>query len=366
MLRLNALQQRGLKEVHEQQRTRLTKKLNEKPEQTMWEFLAKMQLAHYEYFQAPGDTWKEKGPTMEKLLNSLDHFYGAASIKYACEAISRRAILQGVSLNHSDLLIFVDRPAFTNAAPIKLYRQIYTMLANKDESVYQTLKTKWLTLPSLPKTEKNALLMYLINYVLQSVNAGKAEESIREGLKLYQYGIDEGLFMVYDFFPPEVFDNIVTIACALQEFDWVEGFVKENILKLEATEQKDTEALSASKIAFAKKDFSTVIGHLSKIEQIKNVQQSLQARLFLIRAFFELKERSKLIEDNCDQLYFLVSRNKVINDQYQQHALNFQTMMRHLLRKKPLPKQTLKQELNALPSVFCKPWLHEKIELLPS
>ena len=235
------------------------------------------------------------------------------------------------------------------------------MAKKQSDTAYFKLKTFLMQSKGHNTPEKQAILLYLINFTAHQIRKGQ-KTFTEEYFDLAQFGLATSLFTVTGNFPAETFLNIVNVACHLKECEWVKKFVTECAPSLLSTEKEDTERFAWARIHFEEKRFDAVTTLLGKMF-FKNKLLGVSARLLLLRSYYELKEPNNELVIHSNNLYLYAYRSKTIGENLKTSIINFVKIFRQLIAKKP-KKQLFKELEDKKGLLIYAEWLQLKIEEL--
>ncbi len=358
---LEALRKRALYDAFQQKSKQLMQELVKQKSPDLWHLFWKVRLSHISYFSTTLDKLQDYQADMYQLLYDLDGFYMAAKLKYSAELYSRSNILQeqyDIQLLN-DILILIEKDNSTHPIVKDFYLPMLEMAKEQSEVAFLKLKSFLINVYEHEPIERLSVLLYLLNFAISRIRKGNNSYS-QECFELFQIGLDQSLFIASGYFPTETFINIINIGCHLQKYDWLKKFIKNWSPYLIPSEKDDTTHFSSARIYFEEKKFDQVIPLLQKIPY-KNILFNLNARLLLIRTYYEQKESVNLMLDYSNALYLYIYRNQTMGIALKASALNFVKVFRQLLNGKS--KKLLFKELNnKKESVMCYDWLKAKIE----
>jgi hypothetical protein len=324
----------------------------------------KVRLSHLNYFNLPVDRLQDYQPEMHQLLDELDSFYISAKLKYSAELYSRTTIRQEQYKMPllEDILTLLKQEKDINPTVKKLYLPILELTKDKSELAYIALKQFLIDNPHHDAYDRQAILLYLINFTTNQVGKGELS-TIKEWFELYKLGLHQSLFTIAGYFSITTYINIVNVACRLEEYDWLKRFIKTWSPYLPTLEKEEMINFALARIAFDEKNFDDVIT-LTKGVPFKNFIVTLNVRLMLIRTYYEQKIPHNTILDYSNAFYLYVYRSKDIGKSLKERTLNFIKLFRHLINGKPR-KMLLKELNNPQKIAICHDWLKIKINERP-
>ncbi len=280
--------------------------------------------------------------------------------------IQENADLISLQMKCERLTIQKIRPSKTqeDTGPVTLsplhliYDQIYQMLSTGATEHYEAIETLLQEYSiHIPSTGLNDILRYLHNHAARMFR--QADENTW-GQKLH--GLNKALlekdgFGLQKEMPSSHFQNIVSAACVAGDLDWVSNFIKEYAQYLPEKTREENKYVAQTAIAFARKDFHSVL-ELSEKPVYKEAFQIFRIRIFQLRAMYEL---GLDLNDTLSAYYtYLLRRRKPVTA-YKESAIAFMTVLNLLIQKK-VSKKTLVKTLEAQTQIYARSWLWEKTE----
>jgi len=164
---------------------------------------------------------------------------------------------------------------------------------------------------------------------------------------------------------PWSFKNIVTNGLRLNEFDWVENFIREYSPFLDPRYRDNAVTFNLAQLFFYKKDYSKVISQLSHVEY-DDMTYNLNSKTLLMASYYELDEIEAL-GSLLDTFRVYLSRNKELPAVRRKHYLNTIKIVRRLSKVIPGDKieiEKLQKEVNNTQGVVSRNWILEKLSIL--
>ena len=363
-LSLEALRKRGLHEACQQKAKQLRQEIDKQPSLDMRHLYWKSRLAHINYFNTAHSNYSEEHmDKLTQLHTDLDGFYMAAKLKYSAELYNRTHVLADeyeIGLLN-EVLKHIQKGVSAHPIVTDLYLPLFEMTKDRSQTAYFELKSFLQHSEKHEPIERQAILMYLINFATHRFRNGD-QIFIQECFELFQFGLNNALFTVSGNFPSESFLGIINIGCRLRQVNWLKDFVKNWSPYLLSSEKDDIVCFSIARIAFEEKQFEKVVDLLQR-DNFKNFTLYLNTRLLLIRSYYELPKMHPLMSPCCNALYQYTYRNKSIGTDLKVSVLNFVKIFRQLIGGKP-KKQLVKELQSKREPVICADWLLLKIEEL--
>src|SRR5690606_27053829 len=141
----------------------------------------------------------------------------------------------------------------------------------------------------------------------------------REGFDLYQRGIQNEIFIEKGLLSRFTYSNIVGIGLQLNEFDWVENFLKDYQPFIEKNHRESTFSYNMARLEYARRHFSTSISLFQKAEY-KDLLTNLGAKTILLKIFFD-RDSTDMLNARLDAMKNFIRRKRVI-EYHRENYLN--------------------------------------------
>ena len=305
----------------------------------------------------------------------LEYFFLCEKLKDACEMKLRSRILQ---VNYKagllpDLLPKIEKnlEAYSKVPPILLYYQLFQVLNSGEQKHYFAVLPLLKDYQQLfPKSERQIIYNYLLNFCIAQINAGHPE-FLRHSFELYREQLDQQLLEdgegnLYEWH----FKNIVTVGIRLQEMDWTKQFIEASKNKLRPTIAENAYAYSLAAYYYAIQEYEAVLPLLMKVE-FTNIRYNLDAKALLLRTYYDLDEYEAFLS-LFDAFRQYVKRNKQVTDIQQRGYSNLFRLAKRafvLKNRKEFSKKEehasavgqLQKQLDNTSPVYNLGWLKEKV-----
>jgi len=277
--------------------------------------------------------------------NSLD----SDLIKYIFKEIlsEKSKYKENTLINHNRLQILINR--------------------ERKEEHYQELKKIFLTgFDLLDHFERYNIHNLLQHFCIDKIFEGKAEYR-KERFELYKASLDQKLFSLYEdeYFNDMLFGNIVIVAIAVSEIDWLEDFIKQYIPLLSPDVKDTIEKYSTAKVSFAKKNYQETLIHLNTIENSNYVRNETSLRDLKMMSLYELGLFNELHYQFDAYNHFLKKNKKLVTGLRFTRIKNFLKYFQMLLKANERSDKKifteLQYELNENPNVMERRWLLSKL-----
>lgn len=302
-------------------------------------------------------------PNIQYASEYLDRFYYLKKLKYTCGMLDRQSILQGAYDIHfsQELMQHLQNKKFFDEPILELYYTILQSLMDGDNDAhFQRLKnliahaSNQVTLHDLRE-----IYSFGINYCARMIRKGK-EAYVQEALQLYLDGIRKEILIQDGHLSPWTFTNVVKLALRLQQYDWIEGFIREYAPKLPESFRENALHYNLAELYYYTRAYDDAQDHLNQV-QLSDLNYHVGARVILAKIYYETDEENALLSLLAAFTVFL-KRNKKISNDLKKTYLNFCHFLFQLVRrkKKQLPK--LRRQINETKFLTDRAWLLQMID----
>lgn len=297
--------------------------------------------------------------------SSLDSFYVLQKLRFACMQINYSNVyFETFEIFLLDEIIaHVDNKGFQGDALISVYYNILMMLRKPEETNYFRQVKAFLEADLVNAAEEMALeiLTFAQNYCVQRINKGEPEY-YEHLFEIYKEGLNQGVLLKENSSSHRTFNNIISVACHLEQFDWALEFVNEvkDYLKEDIREPMYKYFLSV--YHWYKKDYSTVLRLMMSFD-FEDPFYVLNTKARMLRIYFEQGETEALLS-LCESFRMYLRRNKLVSDAHKRNHLNLIKYASRLSKVRPHQRDRLKkiqQQIENEKSVNNRKWLLDQV-----
>ncbi|MCH2044009.1 MAG: hypothetical protein MK212_07670 [Saprospiraceae bacterium] len=290
-------------------------------------------LYHDELDKQPKRSYDEN---LQLKNDILDLYYLGSKLKIACDMLSRNAIIKAnytCSLIDPLLKIIEDNWAIYQQSPsILIYRQIYNMLKNKEETYYHTLKdTLKKHIRDFPIDELQTMYDYVQNYCIRKINSGETRY-YREFWNLYKFLLEQNILLREGHLSEWDYKNIVTTGVRLKEYEWTEKFIRKNKQYLHANIADNAFAYNLAALYYARQNYTAALRSLHQVE-FTDVSYQVGAKIIQLKSYYELNEFGAF-RALTDAFRIFIKRNKQLSEYRRQANFNFIKIAKKLAQLK--------------------------------
>ena len=313
----------------------------------------------------PTQKMRTEDPKLQKSIDELTLFYISNVLKQSCGVLSVQAMMQkNYSMSFlNEILKHVEETDYSDRPSIEIYYNIYRALSDLNEERYfnklkDLIENHW---SDFPLTESRAIYLLAINCCIKRLNKGN-KKYIREGFELYKSGLENKVLLENGILSKYTYTNASRLGLALDEFEWVESFLKNYKSYLPVSERENNFIYNMAFFYFQKPDYENAMELLKKVD-LKDVLNNLDARRMLLRIYYELGEY-KALDSLLDSFNVYLGRQKNIGYHKDNYA-NLIFFVKKILRSNLSDKTQINKLLNeieATPSVAEKAWLLDQLK----
>ena len=305
----------------------------------------------------------------QQALEALDTYYFANKLRYSCEILNLRKILQidpeiAMLPELEQYLLSLEESDRDMGAVIRIYRNILSMLQEGDEEAYKSLRRLIEIHGSeFATSELYELYIHAINFCIRRYNRGDTAYRA-EILGLYRGALDNGaLFDNNGFLSPSSYKNIVTIGLRAEEYKWVRRFIGDYKRKIPASFRENAYTYNLAKYYYALGKFDNVLELLREVEY-EDVFYNLDSKTMLLKIYYD-REESDALFSLFDSFSVYLRRSKVLSPYHKTINLN---LIRFVKKLAGIPEgetaklDRLQKRIETNREVADINWLLEKIE----
>ncbi len=372
MLLIKSLEKRHVDDYFFKYAHNLDEKLDNLDVKNTQHYLAQLQLQQLLYHNPATSYYTNKGSRefLSGILYNTDMYYSLAKLRYSQEILAWERV-RGEHIEgfiSKEILENIPEHVASNNLLLQIYQLVDKLFKLRQPVFYHQMKQ--LILKNIKSFEKEEAT-YLFTFLINSLRVALSDEEVfKEGFNLYKTGLAHGLFMNGDFFIVNHFNNIVSLASGVGEYQWTQDFINEYYTYLPQEDGKHNIAkLYTAHLNFLRKRYDDVEALLYTME-FEDVTYGLRHYTLLIRSLYELRKTQ--LEDKCRAFKVYLHRKhkaRFISSDMHEGYNNFIKIVESLFDtwgKFKIEDKTvvIKQKMNSMENVEFKNWLDEKINEL--
>ncbi len=306
---------------------------------------------------------------VEKILGHLDKFYFAEKLRFYYKILSQKNVAEYryEILFLDEIMAHIEDRDYTDEPHIHLHFLVVKLALDPyNEDIFEQVKQGILDyIDIFPQTEARDLYNAALNFCIRQLNRGKTAY-LDEIFQLYQASIKDRTIFLNNEITPNTFRNIVITGLRLDQFDWVESFIKNYADNLNEKYRSNAVNFSTARLYYYRKEYERVIPLLSRVE-FSEMSYTLGAKALLLATYYELNEVAPL-HSFIDSFRTFLNRNKdKITLERWKNYHNLIGFVRKLSDVMPFEEdkiQKIQEEIDNAEGIADIQWLKEKVQEL--
>lgn len=321
---VRGLRKRNLPAAFERTKTSMEKTLEKAPRRDAAYYATSFELQWENYqFYYPRD------PTDLRHLQaasvSADVAYLSLKLRQICLQIVHRSLY---SADYQEIwekeVVEIAGLHFASSHPaIAIYLHCYRMLKSPGEEVhFQNFKNLLLAdSGTFILEEIHGLYLWAINYCIRKINSGD-RQYFYEVSALYKSGLEKSYLLENGILSQYTYHNAVASGLQTGDHEWVNHVIHQYKNSLERQFRESAFSFNLARLAFAKKNYGSVIELLQK-SNYRDVLINLATKTLLLKTYYELDEFD-LLQSHLDAMLNYIRRKRVIG----YHRTNYTNIVR--------------------------------------
>lgn len=362
VLWLNILQERGLKEAFIKQANKLYGEINTPPKNGAKAYLRDLAASHFQHDHLSLGIQSTNLDALQQCIDISDICTEIMHLKMACKMANIKKIYNLKTLPDTSSPSSSKVTDSKSYALLLLYKEILQLFESGEEKHYDKAEQMLFEQADyLDPDEMHGILSYLFNYIGANIRKEKKPEY---GLKLHKlnvFGLKYDLFIQKGVMTTVQFNNIISIACSVKEYNWANRFIKKHSDYL-TEDIRDITVLQANAIVLfelGKYKEALDILQLKSVREVKDIKYIIRSRMFVLRCYFELQEDWEITESYCISFESLLSRKRKIATIGA--AWEFVRICKMILHGKKSKKELI-DLIHSKPNIYHKDWLLKQLE----
>ena len=279
---------------------------------------------------------------LQKLSDSIDTYYFAKKLKYACEMINRSNVLQ---VNYtisfiSEIRAFLKTSDFIKVPAVAVYYHILNSLTEPDEEEhYRQLKQQLFSSRKMfSNNELRDMFTFAQNYCIRQLNSGKAKY-LEELFINYDFLLKEKIILAGNVMSQFDFKNIVTIALRLQKYDWVKQFISHYLVYIPEAERSNAEIYNLARLYYSTGELKKAVKLMRDVE-FTDIYYHLDAKVLLVKIYYDTNAFESLVPLSTSFNNYL-KRNKKVSTYQRVTYQNFLKIVMRMFNYRMFDKGSL-------------------------
>lgn len=349
-LLLQEYRERGIEKFVDKTLSTIQEELKETIKQPS-DYLYEIEMYHQAYFVRLNEKKDNNNLLFNTGLHRIMEGFKIYQLKYACEALMRRNILDA---QFSEMeFIKVDIQSKLGQA----YELLYRMLLDENVASFLKVKTFFETnFEGISNQDQRFIMGSMLNWGAKYIRKGKMDLN-EVVLKVYLFGLDNKILLEGGFITDMMFTNIVGLAITIKDFELARKVVSDYGHYLSPND-KEVIRLVNAQIYLGE----GALKEARKLLEYKyeDVLQEMKNRTMHLCCLYLLEEDFELIDNKCKSFSQFIKRRAGFNKDYEDSVKNFIHILRKLMNKKE-SCAIIKEEINNCNPIIFKTWLLEQL-----
>ena len=317
--------------------------------------------------------------TLQESLTALDVWYFKIRLERTCELFAIQEMKR-----QRETVPFLERHfdfirknlAYFEAFPVVIlyYKCLLMVRENEELKHYFDLSAYFSKHEfNLNTHDRTTIYRHLLNYTIRKTNSNDPFFE-RESLNVYKKLIDNGLIFRGGKIQQSEYNNIISLSCNFQEYEWARDFAGKYVAFLPEDVRENAGNFNMANIYFHEKRYDESLELIGQVA-FTNIFYQIKVRFLQIKIYFEQGEDS-LLQSALDSFRIFNLRNKKMPAFHRKGGLNFVRFARVLVNLESLSRaggdRSLRTKARQLVArlvaydepLINKPWLLEKSEAL--
>lgn len=325
-------------------------------------------LLQYEQYTYLSGLGRDVPLNLQEVSDANDVAYLSNKFRLGCIMLSHQAVFKteyDLTLLDNLLNYVENNSKYLEFPAISIYYFSYKAITEKQNTQYFE-KLKELIIEYghfFSPDEIRVIYLLAINYCISQINAGK-NSFFRESFELYIDGLKKNIFLENGILSRFTFGNVIRIALNLQEFDWVEKFIKESAQLLDEKHRENYERFYTARLHFERKNYNLAMQLFARFEY-DDILMTLHAKTMLMKMYYELDEFNAL-DSLIESMRTFIQRKKIMG-YHRSIYKNLINLTKKILRVRPGDKEQIKKlhdEISGTEPLMERKWLFEQLEKL--
>ena len=302
----------------------------------------------------------------DKIIRHLDYFYLSEKLRLFCSILSRSHVVKSEDSNlfFREVIEYMKKLKVDDIPAVSIYYHVYlTQTDEENAEHYEKLKNLLKENYHLFSSEQAyEMYTFAMNYCIRGLNKTGKKFFIEELFYFYKELLSNKLMIRGGELSPWRFNNIVTTALRLKEYEWTSQFIDKYQNYLPVKLRGNAVSHSLAQLFFYQKRFDDVVAELRNVE-FEDLNYHLNSRAMLIATYYETEEIEPLYSMFGSFTAYL-KRNKMITAGRKENFLNLIKFTKKLDKLRRRDKEALRKLKETVTNsrVSSKKWLLEKID----
>lgn len=318
-------------------------------------------------------------PTQRKEIN-LSTLIEATDLNYIIEKLyitnlleNNKELVTSEENEHHDnifidhILELVDQRKLTKVPIIHLLKELIIGRRLEHFDKFEVIKNHFISaLDTLSLVEKNDFISCIQRYCYEAYVREGTVKALEEIHTLNKLGVEQDIFIIGGYISNGMFRGIVQIGCAVNDFAWVEYFMKHYETRLKEEQKDDLLTLSKAILLSRQGKYEAALQELI-VAKPQDLFYDIQLRCIILQCYYELDGYEETLDHYLNAFAAYISRNKLMTPSHKQ-TINNLIRFTYLLvnaRNEPNPSiPKIQAKLDSYSDIPHKSWLNAKVKEL--
>lgn len=305
---------------------------------------------------------RQYDPNLQAAADFLDLFYLAKKLRYLCMMLDQQKFIQSdYQLNLlAEIKAILATRRFSDEPAIEVYHALLLMLSETNAAQHFRAFTARLQrhLHLFPAEEQRVLYQFAINFCIHRIRLG--EKNYTQNLmQLYREGVEQEVLLDNGQISPWTFKNMVKLGLGLQQYDWVESFVRQYSEKLEADKRTDAYHFNLADLFYHRQHYDEALFHLNQVE-FSDIHYQLGAKVMLLKIYYETEATEAFLSLISSFKIFLL-RNKRVPKSVKMPYENFVNLAYELFKSDRENTEVLRTKIQETKMLNDRTWLLQRV-----
>ncbi|MEM1328721.1 MAG: hypothetical protein AAGI23_22385 [Bacteroidota bacterium] len=298
---------------------------------------------------------------LQEAADALDQFYFSQKLQLIAEMKNRaRVMMQTYDIRFEEPLMQLVAEHHETLSPlVGIYYRIIQLIEENDIQVQLDALISLLNehFDRLSPQEQEQVIGYSINHCSRKIRQGdRPKYHGSQALWLYRIALSQRIFYKGDYLPAVHFRNIIKLALNLKQYKWAESFIQDYNDQLREEERADAMNYNLAEFYYHQQQYAKAMIHLQQALNAKEFVYKVNARILLLKVYFELAEEEPLLS-LLASFKLLLRRNNNASKTIIDTRLNFCRLLTRIMRRPADEDQRLKVAIETTKPLTDRKWL---------
>lgn len=306
---------------------------------------------------------RQYDPNLQAAADFLDVFYVAKKLRYLCMMLDQQKFIQ--SDYHLHLLPEIKSVLATGGVGdqpvIAVYHALLLILSSEEAEAHfqKFIELLRAHLSIFPQEEQRGLYQFAINFCIHQIRLGQKQYA-QNLMQLYREGVANEVLLEAGQISPWTFKNMVKLGLGLQQYAWVEDFVRNYSEKLEADKRTDAYHYNLADLFYHKKNYDEALFHLNRVD-FSDIHYQLGAKVMLLKIYYETDATEAFLSLVSSFKIFLL-RNKRVPKRVKAPYEHFVNLVNEIFKADEAHFDQLRAKIETTKMLTDRTWLLQQLD----